>query len=97
MATAVCVSVCLSVCVSDCLFLAAFRHYCADSDVTWGNRRECPLIVHYWADLQSVCSVVPLAIYIFLIGRLADDEKFDLAHHRQFNVHCRRPFFGTPF
>jgi len=25
-----------------------------DPDVTWGNGRGCPLVVHYWADLQSV-------------------------------------------
>ena len=23
-------------------------------DVTWGSGRGCPLVVHYWADLQSV-------------------------------------------
>jgi len=23
-------------------------------DVTWGTGRGCPLVVHYWADLQSV-------------------------------------------
>jgi len=44
--TAVCVSVCLSV--------AAFPHYCTDPDVTWGNGMGCPLVVHCWADLQSV-------------------------------------------
>jgi len=36
-----------------CLSLAAFLHYCTDPDVTWGNDRECPLLVHR-ADLQSV-------------------------------------------
>ena len=25
-----------------------------DPDVTWGSGRGCPLVVHYWADLQSV-------------------------------------------
>ena len=40
------------VCV--CLSLAACPHYCTDLDVTWGNGRECPLLVHYWVDLQSV-------------------------------------------
>ena len=34
------------------LFLAALPHYCTDPDVTWGNGRMCPLVVHYWADLQ---------------------------------------------
>ena len=37
-----------------CLSEAAFPHYCTDPDVTWGNGRECPVVVHYWADLQSV-------------------------------------------
>ena len=46
LATAVCVSICLS--------LAAFQHYCTDPDVTWGMVGECRLVVHYWADLQSV-------------------------------------------
>jgi len=46
--TRVCVS--LSVCLSS----AAWPHYCTDPDVTWGSGRGCPLVVHYWADLQSV-------------------------------------------
>jgi len=25
-----------------------------DRDVTWGSGRGCPLVVHYWPDLQSV-------------------------------------------
>ena len=25
----------------------------ADPDVTWGHGTGCPLVVHYWADLQS--------------------------------------------
>jgi len=37
-----------------CLSLAAFPHYCTDPDVSWGNGRGCPLVVHHWADLQSV-------------------------------------------
>jgi len=42
--------VCLSVYVS-----AAVRpHYCTDPDVTWGHGRGCPLVVHYWADLELV-------------------------------------------
>ena len=40
--------------VSVCLSLAAFPHYCTDPDVTWGIGRVCPLVVHYWVDLQSV-------------------------------------------
>jgi len=27
---------------------------CTDPDVTWGNGSGCSLVVHYWADLQSV-------------------------------------------
>jgi len=37
-----------------CLSLSAFPHYCTDPDITWGNGRECPRVVHYWAYLQSV-------------------------------------------
>jgi len=36
------------------LSLATFPHYCTDPDVNWGNGRGCPLVVHYWADLQLV-------------------------------------------
>jgi len=48
----VCQSVCVSVCV--CLSAAVRPHYCTDPDVTWRRGRGCPLVVHYWADLQSV-------------------------------------------
>jgi len=36
------------------LSLAAFPRYCTDLGVPWGNGKVCPLVVHYWADLQSV-------------------------------------------
>jgi len=39
-----------AVCLSVCLSHAAFPHYCTHLDVTW----ECPLVVHYLADLQLV-------------------------------------------
>jgi len=42
------------VCVSVCLSAAVRPHYCTDPDVTWGRGRGGPLVVHYWADLQSV-------------------------------------------
>ena len=42
------------VCVCVCLSAAACPHYCTDLDVTWGSGRGYPLVVHYWADLQSV-------------------------------------------
>ena len=41
------------VCLSVCLSVAVCPHYCTDPDVTWGSGRGCPLVVHYWADLQS--------------------------------------------
>ena len=50
MVTRVCVSACLCVCLS----AAACLHYCTDPDVTWGSGRGCLLVVHYWADSQSV-------------------------------------------
>ena len=54
MVTRVCVCVCVCVSVSDCLSAAVRPHYCTDPDVTWRRGRNCPLVVHYWADLQSV-------------------------------------------
>ena len=46
--------VCVSVCPCVCLSAAVRPHYCTDPDVTWGRGRGCPLVVHCWADLQSV-------------------------------------------
>jgi len=46
--------VCLSVCLFVCVSTAACPHYCTDPDVTWETGRACPLVVHGWADLQSV-------------------------------------------
>jgi len=43
-----------SVCLSVCLSAAACSHYCTDPDVTWGVVGDAPLVVHCWADLQSV-------------------------------------------
>jgi len=43
-----------SVCRSVCLSLATFPHYCTDPNVTWGTVVGAPLVVQYWADLQSV-------------------------------------------
>ena len=40
-----------------CLFFCPSPHssdYCTDPGVTWRNCRRCPLVVHYWAYLQSV-------------------------------------------
>ena len=37
-----------------CLYAAVRPHYCTDPYVTWGRDRGCSLVVHYWADLQSV-------------------------------------------
>jgi len=42
-----------SVCLSVRGRICACLHYCTDPDVTWGSGRGCPLVVHYWADLQS--------------------------------------------
>jgi len=39
--------------VSMCLSAAVRPHYGTDPDVTWGRGRGCPLVVHYWVDLQS--------------------------------------------
>ena len=42
------------VCLCVCLCAAAYLHHCTDPDVTWRSGRGCTLVVHYWADLQSV-------------------------------------------
>jgi len=45
----------LCVCVCVCLSAAACLHYCTtDPGVTWRSGRGCPIVVHCWADLQSV-------------------------------------------
>ena len=44
----------LCVCVYLCLSVATCPHYCTDPDVTWGNGRGCPLVVHCCSDFQSV-------------------------------------------
>ena len=44
----------LCVCLSVCLSAAVRPHYCTHPDVTWRRGRGCPLVVHYWADIQSV-------------------------------------------
>ena len=48
-----CVHARLCVWLSVCLSAAVRPHYCTDPDVTWGHGTGCPLVVHYWADLQS--------------------------------------------
>jgi len=40
--------------VSVCLSLAACPHYCTDPMKLGRNGMGCPLVVHYWVDLQSV-------------------------------------------
>ena len=50
MVTAVCVSVCLSV-GSVSRRIPTLLH---GPGCNLGNGRGCPLVVHYWADLQSV-------------------------------------------
>jgi len=46
--------VCLSVSLCVCLSVAACLPHCTDPDVTGGVVGDTPLVVHYWADLQSV-------------------------------------------
>ena len=39
-----------------------------DPDVTWGSDRGCPLVVHYWADLQSVHGCIAMATLWKCVG-----------------------------
>jgi len=63
------------VCVCVCLCLSA-----ADPDVTWGRGRRCPLVVHYWADLQSVnqlrcCgNIMQTLVYVGMRALLISDR-----------------------
>ena len=43
----------MAVSVFVCLSLATFPCYCMDPDVSCGNGRGYPVVVHYLADLQS--------------------------------------------
>jgi len=45
-----CVCVCLYVCVSVCGRISTLLHR---PGCNLGNGKGCPLVVHYWADLQS--------------------------------------------
>jgi len=42
------------ICLCVCLSMATCLHYCMDPDITWRSGRGYPLLVHCWADLQSV-------------------------------------------
>jgi len=45
---------CGHVCLCVYLSMSACSHYCTYPDVTWGSGRGCPVVVHFWVDLQSV-------------------------------------------
>jgi len=49
--TRACVPVCVSVCLSVRGLMPTLLH---GAEYNLGSGRECPLVVHYWADLQSV-------------------------------------------
>jgi len=85
----------VSLCV--CLSLATFPHYCTDLDVTWQNGRGCPLVVHYWADLQAVhrfrcCDNTHICKLIALYTANA----YSAEHEMSASV-CTRPVPGCSF
>jgi len=67
----VCLSVCLSVrgCMPTLLY------------VIWGSGRGCPLVVHYWADLQSVHG---LCCY----GNARNAQQSPVVIHQARRTHC---------
>ena len=75
---------CICVCV--CWSADACSHYCTDPDVTWGNGRRCPLVVHYWVDLQSVhalhChdNIVPCVLATGAHNSIAANAKCQWVH-----------------
>jgi len=44
----------MRVCVFVCVSVRGRMSTLTEPDVTWGSGRGCPLVVHYWMDLQSV-------------------------------------------
>ena len=72
--------------MSVCLSAAAFPHYCTHPDVTRGNGSGCPLVVHYWADLQSVHglrsydNIAPRVLAIGAHDSIAANAKFQQVH-----------------
>jgi len=48
------------VCLSVCLSAAACLYYYTDPVVPRVSGRRCPLVVHYWADLQKGARVTLL-------------------------------------
>jgi len=79
----------VSVCVCVCLSMAACLHYCMDLDVTWGSGGGCPLVVHCWADLQSVHG---LRCYGNARNAWQSPAVIRQAHHMHCTTHyaCRR-------
>jgi len=51
-----------------CVCLSSHSHTagCTDTDVTWRNGTGCPLVVHCWADLQSVHGFVAMTTYTYV-------------------------------
>jgi len=49
-----------------CLSLAALLYYSTDPDVTGGNGRGCPLVVHYWADFSTGFVAMTTYTYVSL-------------------------------
>jgi len=100
--------VCLSVCLCVCLSAAVPPHYCTDPDVTWGHGRGCPVVVHYWADLQSgdglrCCGNITRTLVTSLrpshdIYRITHGCECSLPGHctpTQCQSHCRAGLFVT--
>ena len=69
-------TICVSVCPSP------HSHYCTDPNVTYGNGRGCPLVVHYLADLQAVhgfhcCdNIAPIAVSVSAATRSMPGFRF---------------------
>jgi len=99
--------VCVSVCVCVYLSAASCSHYCMDPDVTWGSGRGCPLVVHCWADLQSVIGARVALLWQHNVNpsyyKLASTPRYqDIVRARNVSeccvlAVCLVSLFGRPF
>jgi len=72
------------VCLSVCLSAPVRPHYCTGPDVTRGRGRGCPLVVHYWADLQS-------GHRLRCYGNITRTLVTSLRPSRNMTTYCKRP------
>ena len=74
-----------SLCLCVCLSVDAFPDYCTDPDVTWGNGRRCPLVVHYWRICNQCTDFVAMTTYTYV-----SLKPYTLQMRIAWNAKCQR-------